>query len=327
MKNKKAFTLIELVSVLLILAILALIVTPLVLNIIRKARTAADKRSIDAYGRSIELAVADYLLENGTFPTSIEELTIEYSGDRVECATAGLQPDDTSVYLANCKVNGRDASSETYKAYNIGDEVTYNNVDYYVIKDSDETESTITLLKATPLTAEEVNTYGEGHVNMYTLGNQGTADDHNGYGGMAYYSSTSCGYDSNDELQDSGCTNDYEDSEVKYVVDLWAQLKVPDGLEEVRLITIEEVSSLGYEWMKTCPTCDEGWVKTENTPTWLYDGSYGYWTMSPKNDSTLNVWFVSIDGGFGNSLVYKYDHGSYRYNVRPVIKLKKSALN
>ena len=57
--KKKAFTLIELIAVLVILAILALIVTPLVMNIIRKARVSADKRSIDAYGRSVELAIAN----------------------------------------------------------------------------------------------------------------------------------------------------------------------------------------------------------------------------------------------------------------------------
>lgn len=70
--KKKGFTLIELIAVLVILAILALIVTPLVMNIIKKARISADKRSIDTYGRSIELAVASYLLDNGSFPTSIE---------------------------------------------------------------------------------------------------------------------------------------------------------------------------------------------------------------------------------------------------------------
>ena len=53
MKRKNGFTLIELIAVLVILAILALIVTPLVMNIIRKAKISADKRSIDAYGRSI----------------------------------------------------------------------------------------------------------------------------------------------------------------------------------------------------------------------------------------------------------------------------------
>ena len=85
--RKKAFTLIELIAVLVILAILALIVTPLVMNIIRKSRIAADRRSIDAYGRSIELAIANYLLDNGDFPTSINDLTIEYSGDEVVCNT------------------------------------------------------------------------------------------------------------------------------------------------------------------------------------------------------------------------------------------------
>ena len=76
-RKKKGFTLIELIAVLVILAILALIVTPLVMNIIRKARISADKRSIDAYGRGIELAIASYLMDNGDFPTSIGELTVD----------------------------------------------------------------------------------------------------------------------------------------------------------------------------------------------------------------------------------------------------------
>ena len=106
MKRKNGFTLIELIAVLVILAILALIVTPLVMNIIRKARISADKRSIDAYGRSVEYAIATYLLDNGRFPTSIEELTIEYTGDEVVCSTSKLNS-DSSVYLAGCRVAGR----------------------------------------------------------------------------------------------------------------------------------------------------------------------------------------------------------------------------
>ena len=96
-KTKKGFTLIELIAVLVIMAIIALIVTPLVMNIIRKARISADKRSIDAYGRSIELAVASYLLDNGKFPTQVSQLTIEYSGDAVTCETTQLNS-DSSVY-------------------------------------------------------------------------------------------------------------------------------------------------------------------------------------------------------------------------------------
>jgi len=162
MRKSKAFTLIELIAVLVILAILALIVTSLVLNIIRKARISADKRSIDAYGKSIEIAIATYLLDEGDFPTSIDELTIEYTGDQVVCETTQLNS-DSSVYLAGCTVFGRSVDyaygkeeTVTYDAYEVGDEVTYNNVDYYVIKDSGTSEANVTLLKATPLTTAEV---------------------------------------------------------------------------------------------------------------------------------------------------------------------------
>lgn len=103
--KKKGFTLIELIAVLVIMAILALIVTPLVMSIIRKSQKVANERSIDAYGRSVEIAVASYLLDNGDFPTSFDQLTIEYSGAEVSCSTAVLNP-DSSVYLTGCTVNG-----------------------------------------------------------------------------------------------------------------------------------------------------------------------------------------------------------------------------
>ena len=136
-KKVRGFTLIELVAVLVIMAIIALIVTPLVMNIIRKARISADKRSVDAYGRSIELAIAGYLLDTGKFPTEVSQLTIEYSGSQVVCETTQINT-DSSVYLAGCTVAGRSVEnytygsdkSPTYTAYQVGDQVTYNNVDY-----------------------------------------------------------------------------------------------------------------------------------------------------------------------------------------------------
>ena len=105
MKKKKGFTLIELIAVLVILAILALIVTPLVLNIIRKAQLSANKRSIDAYGRSAEYAVAVYMLDTADFPESFNDITIEYSGSEVVCSTKAIN-DDGSVYLTGCTVGG-----------------------------------------------------------------------------------------------------------------------------------------------------------------------------------------------------------------------------
>ena len=106
--SKKGFTLIELVAVLVIMAIIALIVTPLVMNIIRKAQDSANKRSIDAYGRSAEIAVLGYMLDHGDVPTSFADLDIQYSGggeSGVVCSTKQINYNG-SVYLANCEVNG-----------------------------------------------------------------------------------------------------------------------------------------------------------------------------------------------------------------------------
>ena len=331
-KKKMGFTLIELIAVLVIMAIIALIVTPLVLNIIRKARISADKRSVDAYGRSIEYAIATYLLDTGNFPTSISDLTIEYSGDEVVCTTTQINT-DSSIYLAGCTVGGRsvenytygkEEAGPTYTAYSVGDEVTYNNVDYYVIKDSSSSEVNVTLLKKTPLTVAEVNQYGAGHVNMYNCDESDsscyhTAYDNNGYGGMAYYTSVNCGYGQDSNHTDTGCTTDYAQSEVKYVVDAWKTAKAPAALS-ARLITIDDLKdNLGYV-LDTSVT-SEAYIPSSSTPSWVYNSNYWYWTMSQYQDSSSNVWSVYNNGELGNINVY-----SYYGVVRPVITISKSEL-
>ena len=330
--KEKGFTLIELIAVLVIMAVLALIVTPLVMNVIRKARVSADKRSIDAYGRSIELAIAGYLLDNGKFPTEVSQLTIEYSGNKVECETTQIKS-DSSVYLAGCTVGGRSVEGYTYGSeevaptYKVGDEVKYNNVNYYVIKDSDASESTVTLLKAQPLSVEEVNTYGgvgtaNNHVNMYNASSGDsyyrTAYNNNGYGGMAYYSSETCGKVNGSWVYD-GCTTDYAQSEVKYVVDAWKAAKAP-AASEARLIQYDElIENLGYDHASWNASYWQ--ANPEYTPSWVYNSNPWYWTISQYEDSASVVWYVNSDGGLSHGTVTN-DH----YVVRPVIKISKSAL-
>ena len=339
-KKEKGFTLIELVAVLVIMAILALIVTPLVMNIIRKSRIAADKRSIDAYGRSIELAIAGYLLDNGKFPTDVSQLTIEYSGNKVECSTTQLNP-DSSVYLTGCTVGGRTVDytyggdkSPSYTAYAVGNQLTYNGVDYYVIKDSGVKESTVTLLKATPLTVDEVNLYGgEGtsnnHVNMYVTSNTNseyyqTAYDYNGYGGMAYYSSPTCGDNGTDRVE-TGCTTNYAQSEVKYAVDAWRTANAP-AATEARLITLDDLTdNLGIELNRINPTSYQI-VQTEDTPAWVMGENYQYWTMTTNTDKTADIWLVSSTHVVSNTVLGSEADGIYGA-VRPVITISKSVLS
>ena len=304
LKRGKGFTLIELIAVLVIMAIIALIVTPLVMNIIRKARTSADKRSIDAYGRSIELAIAGYLMDKGSFPISIDQLTIEYSGDEVVCSTTQINT-DSSVYLAGCTVGGRSVENytygkeettptPTYTAYQVGDHVSYNGVTYYVIENSDTTNDTVKLLKENPLTKTEMD-----NLNLTGI----TISEENGYGKVQYGSST-----------------DYSTSTVKQVVDAWKNTAVKSGdTATARLITFDDLSTnLGYdESAKQC-TGSCWYNKPDDTPNWVYNSNYWYWTMSQYQDSSY-VWHVFGDG------ILDYNDPSYSRMVRPVLELSKSA--
>ena len=105
--KKRGFTLIELVAVLVIMAIIALIATPLVLSLINNAKASANKRSVDAYGKAVEIAVSNYLTNKGGFPKSIEVLDIEYTGKEVSCKMMQLNKDGC-IYLSRCSVDGVD---------------------------------------------------------------------------------------------------------------------------------------------------------------------------------------------------------------------------
>ena len=134
--KKKGFTLIELVAVLVIMEIIALIVTPLVMSIIRKAKDAADRRSVDAYGRSVEIAMADYLLDNGEFPDSFEDIAdqVEYSGGPITCNVVNITS-DYSVHISECKVDGRDVKIDNDEWY------TYDNSTVAVAANNSNSDS------------------------------------------------------------------------------------------------------------------------------------------------------------------------------------------
>ena len=110
--KRRGFTLIELIAVLVILAILALIVTPLVMNIIRKAKISADRRSVDAYGRSVELAIATHLLDTGAFPTDLKNLNVEYTGKVVVCNVMQMK-ENGGIYLSECTVGTKEVKDSS----------------------------------------------------------------------------------------------------------------------------------------------------------------------------------------------------------------------
>ena len=398
--GKKGFTLIELIAVLVIMAIIALIATPLVMNIIRKSKISARKRSVDAYGRSVELAIASYLLDTGTFPTDLHSLTIEYSGNTVvcnvmqmkengglymsECSVNNVEVKDDStddgwyhygtrditneeyvdmygknvedalktyhdtndaypeaidtltiesvgktvacessvnydgtVYLTNCKVDGVSVADTNQEDgyyhygkiirthYDSGDEVVYNDVNYYVLHSTDENEGYLDLIKAVPLLKEELELYVSkaGCGNIYD--NSEAEGTNRIYGQMSY-----------------GNNSNFETSCVKSILDLWAIDNVEiASLNGIRLITYDELlNDFGFEYYENNIT-NFGYQASSSTPNWIFSNEYVYWTMTPRGEN--NVYKIKNNGKLIGETCNYYRGNS---SVRPVITIKKSAL-
>ena len=118
--NKKAFTLIELLGVLIILAILTLMIVPLMNNLIKNSSESANKRSVDLYAESIKNAISKYEAENtilvptGLYKVSDDGLTLS-NGDvvinlslernKVVCDYVEVKSNGT-VLLNMCKIDG-----------------------------------------------------------------------------------------------------------------------------------------------------------------------------------------------------------------------------
>ena len=133
--NNKGFTLIELLAVVVILAIIALIVTPMVLGIIEDAREESNKRSVELYAKAVQDGLVLYRMKNkkavkpGKYTSETLPFEVDYSGD-IECDLVEIK-EDKSVALAGCIVNG---GGEEY-TYGNPTELEYTNSNCFNLKE------------------------------------------------------------------------------------------------------------------------------------------------------------------------------------------------
>lgn len=104
--NKKGFTLIELLAVIVILAIIALIATPIVISIIDDSRKEAAERSAESYLNAVENAIMkdrmeSELIEDGTYKIVNGQL----EGTTLEVEISGEYPTDGRVSIVDGKVD------------------------------------------------------------------------------------------------------------------------------------------------------------------------------------------------------------------------------
>lgn len=96
---------------------------------------------VDKLGKNIEVALKDYYKENNKYPINYRLLDLPKLDKDVICNSQINT--DGSIYLNNCSVNGEKVIDYTYgnllySSYKVGDMVKYNNIDFYVIQDSDK---------------------------------------------------------------------------------------------------------------------------------------------------------------------------------------------
>ena len=131
--KKRGFTLIELLAVIVVLAIIALIATPIVMNTIKNAKKGAAERSADSYLKQLELTIAETRLENkpvsdGTYSINAEgnlegnglitPLVVEMNGNKptggtVVITNGEVSPSETNMIIGEYNLR----YNETSKSY------------------------------------------------------------------------------------------------------------------------------------------------------------------------------------------------------------------
>ncbi len=205
-------------------------------------------------------------------------------------------------------------SVKAYDKYNMGEIIKWNQYDYVVLSNSNSDEDSVKVVRLDPLTHEEIEATGVS-VNSNILSTYDVSK-----GQMAYYSSETCGY-VDGVVYTSGCTNSYEDSDVKKVLDKWVEqyndsvLELDDNVKVklLELDTLPNIDENTEEYNSIISQIISGMTTDDYILTAIPHSQARYLVMalSTSNQPTHNVNVNIYDPGF----------------VNPVINIKKSALN
>ena len=127
--KRKGFTLIELLAVIVVLAIIALIATPIVMNTIKNAKKGAAERTADNYIKQVETAVAESRIDgtkisNGTYNIQPDGNLCPASGcgendkDKITIDMSGTKPSGGTVKISNGGVSN-EGTTMTVGDYNV----------------------------------------------------------------------------------------------------------------------------------------------------------------------------------------------------------------
>ena len=329
MKRKnKGFTLVELLAVIVILALIALIATPIILNVINDAKKQAAKDSAYGYMDAVEKYIVSSELED----KSIKDRTYSVEELNKKISVKGSTPDNGNIEIKNSSVksydigidgyavsNGEVKKVSTTKSFKNGTAVYYNP----------ETEN-----KCSKEAAKSTTGKNSGCMKWYVFNDkEGNATvnvilDHNTTARVAWNS--------------TGNNSEMKDVKIKLEED------TKDWKNTARLITANEIAKItGHPTFDASKENQKYFYLDSNNQTqtanasnkskyaWLFDytnectsygcnkadsSTWGYWTSTRSIGGSLTVaWRVIGSGHLFNNNVTFADSG-----IRPVITISKS---
>ena len=332
--KRKGFTLIELLAVIVVLAIIALIATPIVMNTIKNAKKGAAERTADNYIKQVETAVAEAKLENKSVPNGTYD--IDGNGNltgaglpdgKLEINMSGYNPTSGTVKISNGGVS-QDGTTMTVGNYN----VRYNqeNNKYEAIEKGNTPQVEVLCTAKTTATTGNVPSGNYAYGDEYTC-ELGDNDAKTFFVLEIKGDNVSLIMDRNIDSNGKGTTSGNTVA--------WCKSGSDNSCAADGALEYLKTSTTGWtkltESQISLPSYDQIYKaagnKTSGLSTWLYGNlsniraPFGYWTSTPDASNSNNAWDVCFDGTLYNldvvSVVYGYDYG-----VRPVITVSKSQL-
>ena len=347
--KKRGFTLIELLAVIVVLAIIALIATPIVMNTIKNAKKGAAERTADNYIKQVETAVAEAKLENKSVPNGTYD--IDGNGNltgaglpdgKLEINMSGNKPTSGIIKIENGGVSSTDTTMT------VGDyDVKYNqeNKKYEAIEKGSSTTTALCTANKTKTSALVYNSGNPGQESSYTSQEVGLLASESG----AYTTGVTYTCELGDNESKTFFVLETNGDNVSLIAGFnlgstvaWSSDGSNHKDEDASAQAVTAKAALKERtsgWTKltesqiALPTYDQIYKaagnKTSGFPTWLYSYTktpiaFGYWTSTIDTSSTTLAWYVAYVGAFDEDMDVGYD--SF-YGVRPVITISKSQLN
>ncbi|MBS7021248.1 MAG: type II secretion system protein [Firmicutes bacterium] len=336
MKKNRGFTLIELLAVIVILAVIALIATPLIMGTITKSKMNAFRDSVYGIIHAGEIAATEKMTNNVMFEVKNAKIVdeegnpLQYKGQEMkEGILSFSNQGESSLVLWNgsyCGLKSKKNSKVTIKKasqlkdcvpiYDVGQDITLSDgTTWKVIRSNEENPLEVELLSTKNLKKLENGTYEQDKLDTALNSSNALAFDPNGrrtpLNGNAYcVNSASLGCN---EYEMNGTTVTM-DSAIKEVVTEYQKQLINQGSisskSKVSLITKEQLETLGCD-----SRADGNTGNCSNAPSWVKGTSY--WTRSKEGSNAVDVWVLYTNG----DLSYDCASRGTTYGIRPTVTL------